>query len=187
MNPPPPRSIELIVIHCSATRNGDSLFRYGPGDRNPSETAATVIDKMHRDRGFQRSARWLKWQNPHLPAIGYHFVITCNGAVFSGRHPNEVGAHVRGLNSHSIGVCLTGTDAYTQAQWETLAANISGLRKTYPAARVVGHRDLFPDLDGDGVVEAHEWLKTCPGFSVADWLADGMRPVAGHVIAEGAP
>lgn len=38
-----------------------------------------------------------------------------------------------------------------------------------------GHRDLSPDIDGDGVVERHEWLKTCPGFDVAAWLASGMR------------
>lgn len=35
---------------------------------------------------------------------------------------------------------------------------------------IVGHRDLSPDKDGDGVVERHEWLKRCPNFDVSSWV-----------------
>ena len=27
------------------------------------------------------------------------------------------------------------------------------------------------EIDGDGIIEPNEWLKTCPGFDVAAWLA----------------
>lgn len=39
------------------------------------------------------------------------------------------------------------------------------------AHRVVGHRDLSPDVNGNGVVEPEEWVKVCPCFDVAsaDW------------------
>ena len=34
----------------------------------------------------------------------------------------------------------------------------------YPQARVVGHRDLSPDLNGNGVIEKFERIKECPCF-----------------------
>ena len=40
----------------------------------------------------------------------------------------------------------------------------------YPNAEVLGHRDLSPDLDKDGIVEPYEWVKSCPCFDVAKWL-----------------
>ena len=43
-----------------------------------------------------------------------------------------------------------------------------GFRTTgYHYARVCGHRDLSPDLDGDGKVEPWEWVKQCPCFEVS--------------------
>jgi N-acetyl-anhydromuramyl-L-alanine amidase AmpD len=41
------------------------------------------------------------------------------------------------------------------------------LKKKQPdvKVRIVGHRDLSPDLDKDGVVEPHEWVKLCPCFN----------------------
>lgn len=172
------RRIYHIVIHCSATPNGDALFRMGDNPSKPQQTPANAIDAMHRARGFRRSEQWRKRQNPALTSIGYHFVISCNGAIFSGRHLDEIGAHVQGSNANSIGICLTGTDRYTLKQWQVLAKCVSALQQKFPRAKVVGHREFSPDLDGDGVIERHEWLKTCPGFDVATWLRSGMVPPA---------
>lgn len=36
----------------------------------------------------------------------------------------------------------------------------------YPEAKVVGHRDLSPDVNGNGEVEPMEWTKECPCFKV---------------------
>ena len=120
--------------------------------------------------------------SPSLEAIGYHFVIYTNGVVVAGRAQEEVGAHVAGSNQKSIGLCMIGTDRFTPEQWESLASAVRLLRKRYPEARVVGHRDLSPDQNRNGVVESFEWLKTCPGFDVAAWLESGMTPPAKAVM-----
>ncbi|MQY50777.1 N-acetylmuramoyl-L-alanine amidase [Rhodocyclus gracilis] len=175
-----PREISLIVIHCSASPNGDSLFRGTPG--TPSQiTPAQTIDAWHKARGFKRDAAMCRIWNPDLRSIGYHFVLYSNGAVATGRAPAEIGAHVAGFNQKSLGVCLVGTDRFTSAQWDSLRVLITGLQKSYPSARVVGHRDLSPDTDGDGVVEPREWLKICPGFDVAAWIAGGMQAISAHL------
>lgn len=160
------RLIDLIVIHCSATPNG----RW---------TTAPDIDRWHDDRGFERRSQWREKWNPDLKAIGYHFVIYTNGAIATGRHLDEIGAHAGGHNKASIGICMIGTDRYTMEQWRELDALVAKLHTRYPAASILGHRDLSPDLDGDGIIEPHEWLKTCPGFDVGKWLT-----AAGNVPEE---
>lgn len=169
------RTINLIVIHCSATPNGASLF-------GVDQTPVQAIDGWHKARGFARAPEAQARFNPGLAAIGYHFVVYANGAVATGRAQEEAGAHAKGHNARSLGVCMIGTDRYTLPQWATLRGLVESLLKTYPGARVVGHRDLSPDLDGDGTVEPHEWLKTCPGFDVPAWRRDGMAPPVAHLL-----
>lgn len=176
-----PRPINLIVIHCSATPNGDSLFRGAHGEPG-FQTPVQAIDGWHKARGFKRNDTFRRRQNPQLGAIGYHFVIYTNGAVATGRHLEEIGAHVFGNNKNSIGICLIGTDHYTKAQWGSLAALVAGLQKQYPSAAIRGHRDLSPDKNNDGLVQSWEWLKTCPGFDVRAWGKGGMKPLAGHIL-----
>lgn len=183
------REVNLIVVHCSASPNGVSLFEGALGD--PAfTTPAEVIDRWHAKRGFRRALEWRLKQNEPLTAIGYHFVIYTAGTVASARHLDEVGAHVHGNNRGSIGVCMIGTDRFTPAQWNGLAGLVTALKREptdkdwrgYPRARVCGHRDLSPDQDNDGLVEPWEWLKTCPGFDVAAWLSAGMKPDPQHLF-----
>jgi len=175
------RPIKLIVIHCSASPNGDSLFRASPGV--PGQiTPVQLIDSWHKGRGFHRDPAWCARQNPELKHVGYHFVIYTNGAVATGRHVDEVGAHVVGNNKSSIGICMVGTDKFTIEQFDRLARLVGGLREQYPQARICGHRDLSPDKDNDGQVEPWEWLKTCPGFDVRSWGRAGMKPLADHLL-----
>jgi N-acetyl-anhydromuramyl-L-alanine amidase AmpD len=47
---------------------------------------------------------------------------------------------------------------------------VNDLKMQFPKAVVLGHRDLSPDKDGDGVVEKHEWVKACPCFDVKTQL-----------------
>ncbi|ACO74149.1 putative N-acetylmuramoyl-L-alanine amidase [Laribacter hongkongensis HLHK9] len=165
------RPIDLIVIHCAATPDGVRLAR-------GTQPATAVIDGWHASRGFHRSEAARRAFNPALAAIGYHFVIDCDGTLDSGRAEDETGAHAAGHNARSLGICLAGTGRFTPAQWQSLSTLVRSLRARHPAARLCGHRDLSPDRNGDGVVSPAEWTKTCPGFSVADWLAAGMRPAA---------
>lgn len=160
------RSIKSIIIHCAATPNGQW---FTAGD----------IDKWHKARGFHRTEAFRARHNGNFAAIGYHFVILTNGAIATGRHLEEVGAHAQGFNSKSIGICLMGTDRFSLAQWDSLRGTVASLQQQIMLlqndmvpAKVVGHRDL------PGV------KKTCPGFSVADWLESAMQPPAGHVLAD---
>jgi len=175
------RPINLIVIHCSASPNGVSLFRGAPGGP-PIITPVSVINGWHATRGFHRDPSDRAVFNPQLTAIGYHFVIYTNGCTVAGRSMEEIGAHVTGFNQKSLGICLVGTDKFTPAQWVALRELVRSLQAKFPDAQVVGHRDLSPDLNKNGIVEKFEWLKTCPGFSVADWLADGMNPIATSML-----
>ena len=76
-----PREIKLLVIHCSATRCNVSF----PVER---------LRECHLQRGFRD--------------IGYHFYITRDGVLHHCRPVSEIGAHVRGFNRHSIGICYAG-------------------------------------------------------------------------------
>lgn len=117
-----------------------------------------------------------------LKHIGYHYVIRRSGLVEVGRQLNEVGAHCRGHNTDSIGICLVGVDRYTAEQWKSLEQLTRHLQnKLVPSIRyIVGHRDLSPDRNRDGVITPNEWLKKCPGFDVGEWLLGNMRPLPEH-------
>lgn len=167
-------NINRIVIHCAATGNGRILA-------NERQSAAQRIDDWHKGRGFRRSAAAKAAFNEHLNHIGYHFVIDCDGTLGSGRAVGEIGAHVAGYNKGSIGICLVGTERFTKSQWLSLRELVAALSAKYPAAEICGHRDLSPDQDGDGKIEAHEWTKLCPGFDVQAWLAGGCGIPAGHL------
>lgn len=170
------RQINLVVIHCSASANTDSLFR--PNKKAPARllTPVAIIDGWHRERGFSRNLTFLARFNPQLTAIGYHYIIYRNGAVATGRHVDEIGAHAKGYNKNSLGICLIGTDQYTTEQWASLDHLIKTLKQQHPRATIVGHRDLSPDKNNDGTISAGEYTKLCPGFDVAKWLTTGDIP-----------
>lgn len=142
------RPIRYIVLHCSATREGRSL-------------TPAALERMHRDRGFSRT--------------GYHYYIRRDGTVHATRPLNVAGAHAKGHNAYSIGICYEGgldrqgnpKDTRTPRQRAQLHRLVSRLREFYPSLPVYGHRDLSPDRNGDGTVDSSEWLKQCPCFDVA--------------------
>jgi N-acetyl-anhydromuramyl-L-alanine amidase AmpD len=144
------RRTDYIVIHCSATPPS-------------SDIGADEIDDWHKAKGWS--------------GIGYHAVIRRDGNIEFGRPFDEVGAHVKGQNYRSVGVCLVGgvnedgsaEDNFTTEQLKSLTAIVATLERAYPGAEVLGHRDLSPDLNGDGVVDQSEWVKECPCFDVRGW------------------
>lgn len=188
------RQVRLITIHCSASPNESTLFSGKSGEPG-FKTPADTIDAWHKQRGFKRDPAAMKTHNPKLAAIGYHYVIARNGALFTGRSLDEIPAHATGWNKPAIAICMVGTDSYTFEQWTQLAATVRSIAKAYgipleaPTVKgapgkpgqvvkpgVCGHRDLSPDKNGNGKIEKAEWMKTCPGFDVAGWLASGMVP-----------
>ena len=116
------RTIDLIVVHCSATRC-DKPF------------PVTALIRCHADRfGF----------------TGYHYYIRRSGYVYQTRHEQLVGAHAKGYNAHSLGVCYEGgldakgksKDTRTEEQKHALWALLKSLKEDYPNAVILGHRDL---------------------------------------------
>jgi len=144
----------MIVIHCSATPPSQDI-------------GVEEIDQWHRRKGWN--------------GCGYHLVIRRDGTIEFGEHLSCWGAHVYGHNSNSVGVCLVGgVDEegrsecnFTEAQSNSLAECLRFLDMAYGHNNmsIVGHRDLSPDVDGDGEVDRSEWLKDCPCFNVLHFLA----------------
>lgn len=99
-----------------------------------------------------------------------------------GRTLQEVGAHVEGHNATSIGICMIGTGKFTKAAWLKLKETVQELSAKFPKAKIVGHRDLSPDKNKDGKITPNEWVKLCPSFDVATWIAGGMEPLKGHLV-----
>ena len=132
------RPIDMIVIHQTDT------------------VTATVesIDRHHRSLGWS--------------GCGYHYVICRDGSVHKGRLNSEVGAHCKGDNATSLGICCVGkgnalpvgAGYMNQAMWDALLRLADQLISAYhiTVGRVVGHREL---------PSGREQGKTCPGFDVA--------------------
>lgn len=129
------RSINKIILHCSATREGQHIN-------------VDTIRKWHLDRG---------WSD-----IGYHFIVYLDGTIVPGRPVERSGAHVKGMNANSIGVCYVGgvdqnlkaKDTRTPAQIEAMEWLIVDLFEQYPDATLHGHNEFA--------------AKDCPSFIVRD-------------------
>ena len=142
------RKIDLIVIHCSATREDRCFTEYD-------------LDTCHRRRGFN--------------GPGYHFYIRKDGRIVSTRPIERVGAHARGFNARSIGICYEGgldreghpKDTRTPEQKHSMRVLVRTLLTDYPGCEGCGHRDLSTDLNGNGEIEPEEWIKACPCFEVS--------------------
>lgn len=146
------RKIDYLIIHCSATREGHIL-------------TPEALDLEHRRRGFRMT--------------GYHYYIRRDGTTVLTRPLELVGAHTKGYNKHSIGICYEGgldargnpKDTRTPEQRSALRQLTAQLLHRFKGnIRVCGHRDLSPDLDGDGTVQPREWTKQCPCFDVGKEL-----------------
>lgn len=137
------------MIHCSASR----------ADRDFTEEDLEVC---HRRRGFN--------------GTGYHFYIRKNGDIKTTRKIERIGAHAKGYNRNSIGIAmredLTAMAVLrTRTEWQihSMQVLILTLLRDYPGCQVCGHRDLSPDLNGNGEIEPEEWIKACPCFEVKEF------------------
>lgn len=137
------RKINEIVLHASATRPN-----WMAGE--PLAGKIAEITRWHRDRGFR--------------TIGYHWVVDRDGEVAAGRPEGEVGAHVRGHNENTIGICILGghggattdnfEDHYTIAQRGAVWNLIRSIAKRYDIEKVSGHNEYA--------------AKACPCFQVKE-------------------
>lgn len=127
------RKIDKIIIHCSATKEGADFH-------------VKDIDRWHKQRGYK--------------CVGYHYVITLDGAIEKGRNEDEIGAHCKGYNANSIGICYIGgldkegnaKDTRTVQQRAALYLLLNQLKEKYPNATIHGHNEFAN--------------KACPSFDV---------------------
>ena len=127
------REINKIIVHCSATREGENFD-------------VAEIRKWHLARGFND--------------IGYHFYIDLYGEIHKGRDINKIGAHCKGHNRNSIGICYCGgveadgktpKDTRTTDQRRALVAVLRTLKAMFPNAVIHSHNDFAN--------------KACPSFN----------------------
>lgn len=175
------RDINLIVVHCSATNPIQNIGAHEIREMhimpklNPETNMYRYLGKNYTFHDLPedvqgRSGRG--WSD-----IGYNNVIRKNGVLEHGRDLSRAGAHAKGYNKNSIGICMVGgvdiynnpEDNFDDRQKETLRAYIDTMIEVFPGSKVVGHRDLSVDMNEDGVITPDEWLKMCPCFDVKEW------------------
>ena len=134
------RLVKEIIIHCSATREGQQV------------TVDTIRD-WHLAKG---------WND-----IGYHFYIDLDGTINKGRDIDKIGAHCKGHNRNSIGICYCGgvetdgktpKDTRTQEQKDSLLNVLKTLKAMYPEAVIYSHNEFAN--------------KACPSFDATEEYGD---------------
>lgn len=130
---------KYIVVHTAAHSHKGKVY----------DTSAMEIDNWHKQNGWK--------------GIGYHYVIRFDGRVEKGREEHQTGAHVRGLNSDSIGICMSGDgdlQKWTDEQFKSLKDLLEEILSRYPnikISNIIGHREA------DNIQGVPEINKTCPG------------------------
>lgn len=129
-----PKNISKVVIHMSETPDGKKV---------PADT----IRNWHIQKG---------WND-----IGYHFVVQPNGTIEIGRQVDVVGAHTKGQNINSVGVCwVGGYESFSKPN----AMQISSMRLLVRLISSITDRIL--------TIHGHSNFnnsKRCPNFDVDDY------------------
>lgn len=131
------RQIKRIFVHCTA------------GPQNQS---------IETIKNYWKNVK--KWANP-----GYHYIIKANGEIVPLQPEEKASNGVAGYNSTSINVCYIGgvddkgraVDNRTDYQKESLIYILRELKKKYPDAEIMGHRDIWGS-------DPKNWKKMCPCF-----------------------
>jgi len=113
----------------------------------PEHDDVSVIRQWHLKRG---------WKD-----VGYHYFIQKDGTVQDGRKLEESGAHCKGENQASVGICLHGRDDFTPEQFATLRRVCNVMCGAFN----IDKKDIYP----------HNYFnknKTCPNFDVGKVLGD---------------
>ncbi|MCW0518302.1 N-acetylmuramoyl-L-alanine amidase [Riemerella anatipestifer] len=145
------RTIKYIVLHCTAT---------------PQNTTIESIKRFWREK--------LGWKN-----VGYHYIIKPDGEIVQLADLNTITNGVKGHNRYSVHIAYIGgvekgkaVDNRTLQQKASQVKLLRELQAKFPKAEILGHRDLSPDLNGDGIISPHEWTKECPSFDTRKWLKE---------------
>jgi len=111
------------------------------------------VNEWHKQRwGFKSSLGYY---------AGYQYFIERDGKIYQGRADNEKGAHTKGQNENSIGICLMGNGEekdFTPEQYQSLKELLDKKRVEYNISKseIYAHQDFAPTL--------------CPSFRLYNWL-----------------
>ena len=110
------RATQYIALHHAAAVN----------------CSAADVDRWHKEKGWA--------------GIGYHYFVRKDGRIYRGRELDAVGAHVQGMNHISVGICAEGNydieRTMSAAQMSAIKELLRELKKLYPSAEIVGHREI---------------------------------------------
>lgn len=93
------------------------------------------INNYHKERGWK--------------GIGYNFYIKKDGRIYLGRPENAEGAHTKGENSNSIGICLEGNfedESLSKEQFESVIKLSTYITLKYDIYKIMGHGDVYETL-----------------------------------------
>lgn len=131
------REIHRLIVHHSASQRTTTL---------------ADVRSWHLARGFVE--------------VGYHFFVDGSGAIQRGRDLDQVGAHAKGANSDSIGICVAGNNTVAADRWA--AQQTESLRRLCRALQTA-----FGSLE----IQGHRWARggttatECPGLTREEWEA----------------
>lgn len=137
------RTIERIFVHCTAGSQKQTI---------------EDLKAEFKAKGWKHS--------------GYHYAVMPSGRIEQMLPEEEVSNGVQGYNSTSINVAYIGgidrngkaVDNRTSEQKKSLVDLLKQLRQRYPKAQIMGHRDISPDKNGNGIIDPWERIKECPCF-----------------------
>lgn len=114
-----------------------------------------------------------KWHTDEPPQgrgwtdIGYHFFVDLAGRIEYGRPLDKPGAHAKGHNKSSLGICYAGgvdedgnpANTLNRRQRAAIVALIRSLRIVIGPFKLIGHNDVTD-------------AKACPSFQVSTEFDD---------------
>jgi len=139
------RNVKKIILHCSASdkKEDDSFDK---------------IKLLHAGR-FGQKIKWGEYDTicRGWLDIGYHYLITKDGTIYFGRDIHKPGAHCKGHNRDSIGICLTGNKEFSNSQFMALKLLLDDLKFEFGLS--------------DELIFPHNHFnknKTCPNFDIKE-------------------
>lgn len=129
------RRIDEIIVHCIATPEGRAV-------------SVDTIRSWHLANG---------WKD-----IGYHYVVLLDGSLAPGRPEAQIGSHVAGHNTGTLGIVYVGgvasdgktaKDTRTAVQKTMLIEAVKALMVKYPTIKKITGHNQYAN-------------KACPSFDV---------------------
>jgi len=142
------RNITKIIIHCSDSLWGN--FKH--------------INDWHKERwsGINHYGKQIYCGYHYIvlngePEFGEPYKKVMDGKIEKGRPDIYIGAHCKGQNTHSLGICLIGKDKFTKEQRRSLSKLLDSLMAKYPRIEHIHPHNKYS-------------YKTCPNLNVNEFL-----------------